>query len=271
MNGGPILHAIAWTLYQLVASAVPGQTAENSLKSGTIADGSIFPHCQNFDEYDRAFGILAEQDLLCEIPYPSAMLDHFLPKEFRVYRLSLKAENLASHLSAFGVSPVISDEDLIRCLLQLTWTLQLWSEAVPICLPTFRGWAGYPDVHAAAVIELRDAGYCLQSGSQMCWLPKIEPLMTIEGIWIEGRPSAEVWQEELEILLYQLPGSPKHIFYGNDGEINPLAVGRAFRHFWDPEKGWLDNPRSLPLNCRQYPLSPEQLHAIAKMNRSKRK
>ena len=119
MNFSPILHSLVWALFQNVAEAKPGQDAGASRESGTVSNGSIFAHCQNFDDYDRAFAILNEQGLLARIPFPEEMRAFSFEREFIVYELRLEAPDLAGHLKIRGIDEVTVREELVGCFLDI--------------------------------------------------------------------------------------------------------------------------------------------------------
>lgn len=267
MNFSPILHSLVWALFQNVAEAKPGQDAGASRESGTVSNGSIFAHCQNFDDYDRAFAILNEQGLLARIPFPEEMRAFSFEREFIVYELRLEAPDLAGHLKIKGIDEVTVREELIGCFLDIARKLGSWPYTIDVApIPVRKGSAVYPRHFEAAVTCLCNAGYCLRSERKMSWLPKIAPIMMAEGIWSDGRPAVDIWREELCDLIAVMPIGLRSQLQGNDGRISPFMMQYAFRHHWDSSIGWLDKKRTTPLDPRQYPLSTKQLFEIARQD-----
>lgn len=267
MNLAEILHSLVWVLFQNVAEVLPRQDVQKSRESGTVVNGSIFAHCQNFDDYDRAFAIMNEQGLLVRVPFPEEMLDCFMEREFLVYRLQLTAVDLEGHLKATGVKEATGEDELIGCFLDLARKLGGGPRTTDVApLSVRKGPMIYPHHFKKAVIGLRDAGYCLHSGDKMSWLPKIAPIMMTEGIWSGDRLVADVWRDELGDLISTMPFELRMRFQGANGQISPFMLYHLFRHYWEPSTGWLDEKRATPLDSRQHPFSEEQLFEIARQN-----
>ena len=264
MNLAPILHSLVWALFQNIAEVQPGQDARKSRESGTVSNGSILAHCQNFDDYDRAFAIMKEQGLLVEIPFPEELMAVSLEREFIVYKLQLEAADLEGHLKVTGVNKATVEDELIGCFLDLARKLGREPYTIDVApIPVRKGPAIYPHHFKAAVICLGDAGYCLRSDDKMSWLPKIGPIMVAEGIWSDDRLTADIWREELCDLISMMPVELRARLEGSAGQISPFMMEYAFRHHWEPSTGWLDERRAMPLDSRQYPFSAEQLVEIA--------
>lgn len=159
MNLAAILHSLVWVLFQNVAEVLPSQDVQKSRENGTVLNGSIFAHCQNFDDYDRAFAIMKQQGLLVRIPFPEEMLGCFMEWEFLVYKLQLTAADLEGHLGATGFNDATAEDELIGCFLDLARKLGGGPRTTDVApLPVRKGPTIYPHHFEKAVIGLRDAG-----------------------------------------------------------------------------------------------------------------
>ncbi len=262
-----ILHSMVWVLFQGIAEVLPSQDVHESRESGVVLNGSIFAHCQNFEDYDRAFTIMQQQGLLAEIPCPEEIQDFSIEGEFIVYKLQLVAEDLNSHLDATGFNEATDEQELIGCFLDLARKLGSWSRTADVApIPVRKGAAIYPRHFEKAVICLSDAGYCLRSGDRMSWLPKIAPIMKAEGIWSGDRLAVDQWRDELDDLVSIMPFELRARVVGDDGQISRLPLLHAFRYYWDPETGWLDEKRAIPIDSRHHPFSQRQMLEIFRPN-----
>lgn len=267
MNHAAILHSLVWVLFQNIAEVLPSQNVQKSRKSGAVLNDSIFAHCQNFDNYDRAFAIMKEQGLLIQTPFPEEMLSFFMEREFLVYKLQLSAPDLDGHLQATGFNEATAEEELIGCFLDLARRLGSEPRTTDVTpIPVRKGPTIYPHYFEKAVICLCDAGYCLRSGDRMSWLPKIAPIMVTEGIWSGDRLAADIWREELGDMISTMPFELRVRLKETNGQISPLMLHHLFRHYWEPATGWLDEKRATPLDSRQHPFSQEQIFEIARQN-----
>jgi len=267
MNLAPILHSLVWVLFQNIAEVLPSQDVKKSRASGAISNGSIFAHCQNFDDYDRAFAIMKKQGLLVEISCPEEILDFSLEREFVAYKLELSAADSDRHLDVTGFNEATGEQELIGCFLDLARKLGRGPRTIDVApLPVRKGPTIFPHHFEKAVMCLCDAGYCLRSGDKMSWLPKIGPVMTAEGIWSGDRLAADIWRDELDDLISTMPLGLRSSLEGAEGQISPFMMHHAFRHHWEPSTGWRDEKRAVPLDSRQHPFSEEQLVEIAQLN-----
>jgi hypothetical protein len=258
-----VLHSLAWVLFQNVAEAFPGQEITESRKTFTVSQGSIFPHCQNFDDCDRAFDLLLMQGILVQIPFPHEMAAFSMEKEFNVYRLQLAKSDLNQHIATFGIHKDTPEPDLIGSFLDLARKLGRGpglKDLAPI--PVRPGPVAYPTHFAAAVSALSQLGYCLQAERRMAWLPKVRTIMISEGIWENDRLMADVWREQLYGLISVMPEQLRMIVTKEDGAVSSSLMYWALRHYWDPVKGWCADKRDQPLDSRHHPFSMEQLKEI---------
>ena len=231
----PILHVLVWTLFLKIAGAHEGQDATRSIETGDIYHGSVFMHCQNFADYDRAFAIMRQQRLLVE---RAEQPDH----EFICYDLELGAGTLREHLEATGVLEGTDSIELTRCFLKLASE----PDGSTLCqsLPIGRVAAPIPTHFADAVNALNAAGFCLVSEGRMSWLPKVGDLMEAEGIWVQGRPAHEVNRERLAAIWDAMPDDLKMSVMDQQGRVNAISLFTVMRHHWHPQLGWGDHKKN---------------------------
>jgi len=228
-----------------------------------VSDGAIFPHCQNFDDYDRAFDLLSMQSILVQIPFPSEMAETSLEREFNVYKLQLDAPDLKQHLAKTGVHKDIRETELIGSFLDLARKLGRHPPTEDLApIPVRMGPVVCPSHFAPVVLELAKLGYCLQSDSRMAWLPKVRSIMIAEGIWEGSRLKADVWRKQLYELISMMPEQLRTRATKTNGAVDPLFMHYAFRHHWDPAQGWCEYQRGQPLDSRYHPFSYDQLREI---------
>jgi hypothetical protein len=192
-------------------------------------------HCHNFDDYDRAFAILRQQNLLAEWADQPDL-------EFVSYDLVLSAGTLREHLTKTGVLPTTSQDELMGCFLSLASKLGKYPPALqdqPI--PVASKVAPIPPAFVEAVLAFNDAGYCLVSDGRMRWLPKISAVMEAEGLWISGRSAIEIRREWLGRIWETMPDELKVCVRDRDGYVNSLSLLAIMRRHWDPDFGWRED------------------------------
>lgn len=257
MNLKPILHALAWTLYLKIANACEGQDSTRSKETLEVFDRSVFMHCQNFDDYDRAFAIMTQQGLLSEREIQT-------DREFITYDLVLEAETLSKHLDLVGVLDVTRADELIGCFLTLASTLGKYPPVQSDqSMPVERDAAPFPSHFAYAVEALKEAGFCSVSNGSVMWLPKIYPLMNAEGLWIGEVPAHELRKQQLMSIWLGLPAELKKVVQDEHGYVNPLSLWvMAVRH-WDSSWGRFDDPTLRPIECGMWNEMAELLNSGA--------
>jgi len=235
----PVLHSLVRMMFLEVREVYPGQNCQPSSGGLEVFNGSILAHCQNFDEYDRAFTLINDQGLLSRIPFPEKARERWREREFVFYQLRLVAEILSEHLNVSGVAATTNEAELVGCFLSLSSLLSASncrSELPP--MPVGMKACLLPDCYADVGRALASGGYCVVSDRHIAWLPKISPIMEAEGIWANGKLSSDIRQEAVVMMWKTMPGTLKASTRNIYGQINPLSFYQHIRMHWHPELGW---------------------------------
>lgn len=263
MNLAPILHSLVWVMFLKVARVQVGQDPAKSRETLEVCNGSIFAHCQNFDDYDRAFEIMRSQGLMFEIPFPNEALAHSLERQFIFYEMRILADTLTEHLDVAGVSDELVESDLIGCFLSMANSLGKFGTEEDAPMPVAMKSAQLPQSFSKAAQALADGGYCIMAANRIAWLPKIAPIMEAEGLWVGGRPAVDLRREALVEIWREMPENLKASAYNVNRQVNPLSFWAALRRHWHPKLGWDEGADYTLLPTSRWPGEYDDLRFLA--------